>query len=191
MNKNSHYAFYNILNSLQKNYKFKTTSIKSLGRNLVFDKTLNKIVVADFKFICSYKFSPNDYIAMAEAFEWFFIDEIFVLGNNMYNEARRFITLIDIIYEKKSKLVIRAEKNIEDIFILKKNKELPFLRTASRIKEMTTKAWVKKEKENKVARKKISLIGAGNIGGTLAHLIGLKELADVILLDIAKGHTTR
>ena len=65
-------------NTLQKNYKFKTTSIKSLGRSLVFDRTLNKIVVADFKFICSYKFSPNDYIAMAEAFEWFFIDEIFV-----------------------------------------------------------------------------------------------------------------
>ena len=148
LNKNSHYAFYNILASLQKNYKFKTTSIKSLGRSLVFDRTLNKIVVADFKFICSYKFSPNDYIAMAEAFEWFFIDEIFVLGNNMYNEARRFITLIDIIYEKKSKLVIRAEKNIDDIFILKKNKELPFLRTASRIKEMTSKDWVKKEKEN-------------------------------------------
>ena len=34
-------------------------------------------------------------------FDWFFIDEIFVLDNNMYNEARRFITLIDIIYEKK------------------------------------------------------------------------------------------
>ena len=38
-----------------------------------------------------------------------------------------------------------------------------------------------------MARKKISLIGAGNIGGTLAHLIGIKELADVVLVDIAKG----
>ena len=36
-------------------------------------------------------------------------------------------------------------------------------------------------------RKKIALIGAGNIGGTLAHLIGLKELGDVILVDIADG----
>ncbi len=36
-------------------------------------------------------------------------------------------------------------------------------------------------------RKKISLIGAGNIGGTLAHLIALKELGDVILIDIVKG----
>ena len=36
-------------------------------------------------------------------------------------------------------------------------------------------------------RKKIALVGAGNIGGTLAHLIGLKELGDVILLDVADG----
>ena len=36
-------------------------------------------------------------------------------------------------------------------------------------------------------RKKIALIGAGNIGGTLAHLIGLKELGDVVLIDIANG----
>jgi len=36
-------------------------------------------------------------------------------------------------------------------------------------------------------RKKISLIGAGQIGGTLAHMIALKELADVVLFDVAKG----
>ena len=39
-------------------------------------------------------------------------------------------------------------------------------------------------------RKKIALVGAGNIGGTLAHLIGLKELGDVVLIDIADGMTT-
>ena len=38
-------------------------------------------------------------------------------------------------------------------------------------------------------RKKIALVGAGNIGGTLAHLIGIKELADVVLVDIADGIT--
>ena len=38
-------------------------------------------------------------------------------------------------------------------------------------------------------RKKIALVGAGNIGGTLAHLIGLKELGDVVLIDIADGMT--
>ncbi len=38
-----------------------------------------------------------------------------------------------------------------------------------------------------MARKKIALIGAGNIGGTLAHLAALKELGDVVLTDIADG----
>ena len=38
-----------------------------------------------------------------------------------------------------------------------------------------------------MARNKISLIGAGNIGGTLALLAGLKELGDVVLFDIAEG----
>ena len=38
-----------------------------------------------------------------------------------------------------------------------------------------------------MARKKIALIGAGQIGGTLAHLAGMKELGDIILFDIAEG----
>jgi malate dehydrogenase len=38
-----------------------------------------------------------------------------------------------------------------------------------------------------MARKKVALIGAGQIGGTLAHLIGMKELGDVVLFDIAEG----
>jgi malate dehydrogenase len=38
-----------------------------------------------------------------------------------------------------------------------------------------------------MARNKIALVGAGQIGGTLAHLVGLKELGDVVLFDIAEG----
>lgn len=38
-----------------------------------------------------------------------------------------------------------------------------------------------------MARNKIALIGAGNIGGTLAHLAGLKDLGDIVLFDIAEG----
>ena len=38
-----------------------------------------------------------------------------------------------------------------------------------------------------MARKKIALIGAGNIGGTIAHLAALKELGDVVLYDVVEG----
>ena len=38
-----------------------------------------------------------------------------------------------------------------------------------------------------MARNKIALIGAGQIGGTLAHLIGLKQLGDVVMFDVMEG----
>ena len=38
-----------------------------------------------------------------------------------------------------------------------------------------------------MARKKIALIGSGQIGGTLAHLIGLKELGDIVMFDVMEG----
>ena len=38
-----------------------------------------------------------------------------------------------------------------------------------------------------MARNKIALVGAGQIGGTLAHMVGLKELCDVVLFYIAEG----
>ena len=38
-----------------------------------------------------------------------------------------------------------------------------------------------------MARKKIALIGAGNIGGTLAHLAAAKELGDIVLFDVVDG----
>ena len=42
-----------------------------------------------------------------------------------------------------------------------------------------------------MARKKIALVGGGNIGGTLAHLVALKELGDVVLFDIVEGLAAR
>src|SRR6187397_1091212 len=48
-------------------------------------------------------------------------------------------------------------------------------------------AWRDVRGGTEMARNKIALIGAGNIGGTLAHLIGLKELGDVVLFDVFGG----
>src|ERR1700743_1424364 len=42
-------------------------------------------------------------------------------------------------------------------------------------------------KDSRMPRNKIALIGAGNSGGTLAHLIGFKELGDVVLFDVFGG----
>jgi malate dehydrogenase len=47
--------------------------------------------------------------------------------------------------------------------------------------------WLDHEQGSRMARKKIALIGAGNIGGTLAHLAATKELGDIVLFDVVEG----
>ena len=56
------------------------------------------------------------------------------------SEARRFIILIDILYEKRNKIIIRSENNLFEIFKIEK-KTLPFTRTISRLSEMTNDRW--------------------------------------------------
>jgi malate dehydrogenase, NAD-dependent len=62
-----------------------------------------------------------------------------------------------------------------------------FLTLSDYRKYVYTEQYPLKERSMTMARKKIALIGAGQIGGTLAHLAGLKELGDVVLFDIAEG----
>ena len=114
--------------------------IISLGREVIFKETILDSVFTDFNFICSYKFSPNDYIKVTENFKIFFIDNIPLLGRNKLNEIRRFIILIDILYEKKSKIYIRSDRKLSEMFDVKKI-SIPFQRTVSRISEMTSKEW--------------------------------------------------
>ena len=115
-------------------------SVQSFIRSILFEKTIADSVLVDFDFICSFKFSPNDYIKVTESFKIFFIDNIPLLGRNKLNEIRRFIILIDILYEKKSKIYIRSEKKLLEMFDVKKSL-IPFQRTVSRISEMTSKQW--------------------------------------------------
>ena len=57
----------------KKKTTYKSCKLKSLGRDLVFDKTIDDLLIADFKFLCSYKFSPNDYITISNFFDWFLL----------------------------------------------------------------------------------------------------------------------
>ena len=116
--------------------------IFSLGRSILLKKTFLSAVLFDFNNICSYKFSPNDYIQISKEFKTIFINNIPLLGRNKLNEIRRFIILIDILYERKDNLVIRSEKNLFNMFEIK-NIKLPFKRTLSRISEMTSVDWEK------------------------------------------------
>ena len=134
--------FNNLFLNTKKNNLPNQKKVLSLGRSILFEKTIANSVQVDFDFFCSFKFSPNDYIKVTEYFKTFFIDNIPLLGRNKLNEIRRFIILIDILYEKKSKIYIRSEKKLLEMFDVNKSL-IPFQRTISRISEMTSKKWGK------------------------------------------------
>ncbi|KAK4643040.1 hypothetical protein QC761_402480 [Podospora bellae-mahoneyi] len=59
---------------------------------------------------------PADYISLASNYHTFIIDKIPVLDFSMKNEARRFITFLDALYESRCKLIVRAEVGPDDLF---------------------------------------------------------------------------
>tara|TARA_E500000178_G_scaffold346975_1_gene399471 strand:- start:3168 stop:4151 length:984 start_codon:yes stop_codon:yes gene_type:complete len=132
--------FYKLFRKLNISQNPKEKKIISLGREIKFKETIIDSVFVDFNFICSYKFSPNDYIKVAETFKIIFIDNIPLLGRNRLNEIRRFIILIDILYEKKNSIYIRCERKLLQMFDVKKI-QIPSQRTVSRISEMTSREW--------------------------------------------------
>jgi predicted ATPase len=59
---------------------------------------------------------PADYVTLASNYHTFVIDQVPVLNFSMKNEARRFITLLDALYESRCKLVVRAEADPDNLF---------------------------------------------------------------------------
>lgn len=67
-------------------------------------------------------FGPADYITMASTYHTFIIEDVPVLTILKKNEARRFITLLDALYESRCKLVVRADNPPDDLFFPEQRK---------------------------------------------------------------------
>lgn len=67
-------------------------------------------------------FGPADYITLASNFHTFIIDQVPVLPVSMKNEARRFITFLDALYEARCKVLIRAEVGPDNLFFPEQNR---------------------------------------------------------------------
>lgn len=85
------------------------------GRRLVVPQQSDGISYWNFADLVR-SFGPADYITLASNYHTFIIDHVPVLNIPMKNEARRFITLLDALYESRCKLIIRAEAGPDDLF---------------------------------------------------------------------------
>lgn len=105
------------------------------GRTLHVPKSLKGVAVFSFKRLCGEARGAADYLAVAQTYHTVILVGIPVMGPEMRNEATRFVTLIDALYENKVKLFASAAAEPEDLYPAGDG-TFEFQRTVSRLKEM-------------------------------------------------------
>lgn len=111
------------------------------GRELLCSITAQDCAVFTFDQLCRAPLASNDYIAICQEFNVIILAEIPQLGLDEHNEAKRFINLIDTIYDLKKILICSAKTDIESIYKAGKW-HFEFTRTASRLHEMQSQEYL-------------------------------------------------
>ena len=110
------------------------------GRVVDLPQAAAGVVRADFWELCGRPLGPADYLALAGAVRVLMIDDIPRLTRANFNEARRFVTLIDALYEARVRLIASAADVPERLY-LEGEGAFEFARTASRLREMQSADW--------------------------------------------------
>ena len=97
---------------------------------------------ATFYELCGNPLGPADYLAIAEALRVLILEDIPRLSSENYNQARRFVTMIDALYEARVRLIASAADVPERLYIEGEG-SFEFERTASRLREMQSDGWGK------------------------------------------------
>ena len=110
------------------------------NRALVLDKVQNGVLRAGFWDLCGRPLGPADFLAIADAVRVVMIDDIPRLSSANYNEAKRFVTLVDALYEARVRLIASAVDEPERLYS-EGTGAFEFERTASRLREMQGTDW--------------------------------------------------
>ncbi|MGI9393930.1 MAG: cell division protein ZapE [Boseongicola sp.] len=114
--------------------------LKIKGRDVTLSAFSNGIGRARFHDLCGQPLGPADYLAIAESVRVLILEDIPRLGAENYNQARRFVTLIDALYEAKVRLIATAA-DVPELLYIEGAGSFEFERTASRLREMQSAEW--------------------------------------------------
>jgi cell division protein ZapE len=117
------------------------TRLTLLGRAVEVPQAARGVARFDFNDICGRPLGPADFLAVATHFHTVVLDGIPRLGPENFDKARRFITLIDALYEHRVKLVASAEDHPDRLYERGENAAM-FERTASRLVEMQSQDYL-------------------------------------------------
>ena len=111
------------------------------GRTLRVPMAADGVARFDFAALCGQPLGPGDYLAIATHYTALVLDGIPRLGPENYDQARRFIILVDALYDHRVKLVASAEAQPDQLYERGEGAKA-FERTASRLEEMQSEAWL-------------------------------------------------
>ena len=120
-----------------KNTENKEKILTIKGRKFVIENYFNGISRFDFKDLCAKNIGAEDYIKIAEACNFIIIENIPNFNNDNSNQQQRFITLIDILYEKNIPLLVSSKSKLNSISSSINLRDV-FKRTISRLHELTS-----------------------------------------------------
>ena len=116
-------------------------TLEVLGRKIHLPHAAGGLLRASFASLCGVALGPNDYLALAERFHTVFLDHVPQLTPNRREEARRFVTLIDALYEARARLIVLAAAEPAALYP-EGDGAFEFERTASRLQEMRSADWL-------------------------------------------------
>jgi cell division protein ZapE len=119
----------------------KPVTLTVMGRELVVPNAFDGVARFDFDSLCNTALGAGDYLAIATHFHTLMLDNIPRLSPENYDQARRFIVLVDTLYDQRVKLIASADAWPDQLYQHGKNAEM-FERTASRLDEMQSDDWL-------------------------------------------------
>ena len=121
------------------------------GRTVTVERAVGGLARFSFEELCARPLGAGDYLAIAHRFHTVFLEDVPVLSAAMRNEARRFITLVDVLYDNRMRLVLSAAAEPEGLFEQVEGdagyEGFAFARTASRLHEMRSEGWIRSVEE--------------------------------------------
>ncbi|MEM7730963.1 MAG: cell division protein ZapE [Pseudomonadota bacterium] len=121
--------------------KMRPTQLNVQGRTLTLDRTGSGAARATFDELCDRALGAGDYLVLAETFHTLMLDGVPVMGREMRNQAKRFVALVDALYETRTKLIVSAETEPSELYI-SGDGSFEFERTASRLIEMRSESYL-------------------------------------------------
>ncbi len=120
------------------------TALTVMGREVKVARASGPSARFTFAQLCDEPLGARDFLAIAERFDTLFIDHIPILDQTRRNATKRFILLIDTLYDRHIRLVASAEAPPDRLYAGRENvtEAFEFARTASRLNEMQSRDWV-------------------------------------------------